>query len=131
MAASKMEQPVEEAGVDLLKEMGMSITSVEEMERGRMAELKMQQPVAEAGVDRADSPANMLQEYALRFQNATAKELMDEWAMLERTHARLKARLRQQEGIKFIPSIHTYIYVLCEWEDRHYHSIRSGGWTNG
>ena len=98
MAASKMQQPGIEAGVALLKEMGLSITSVEEMERGRMAELKMQQPVAEAGVDRADTPANMLQEYALRMQNATAKELMDEWAMLERTHARLDARLRQQEG---------------------------------
>ena len=93
-----MQQPVAEACVDLLKEMGLSITSVVEMERGTMAEFKMQQPVAEAGVDRADSPANMLQEYALRFQNATAKELMDEWALLERTHARLDALLRQQEG---------------------------------
>ena len=67
---------------------------------GRMAESKMQQPVAEADVDRAGTPANMLQEYALGIQNATAKELMDEWAMLERTHERLVARLRQQEGYK-------------------------------
>ena len=71
-----------------------------ELEDGRMAESKMQHPVAEAGVDRADTPANMLQEYALRWQNATAKELMDEWAMLARRYEGLEARLRQQAGYK-------------------------------
>ena len=61
----------------------------------------MQQPVAEAGVVlSADTPANMLQEYALRWQNATAKELMDEWAMLARRYEGLEARLRQQAGYK-------------------------------
>ena len=65
-----------------------------------MAESKMQHPVAEAGVDRADTPANMLQEYALRWQNATAKELMDEWAMLASRYEGLETRLRQQAGYK-------------------------------
>jgi hypothetical protein len=84
-----MQQPVTEAGVDLLKEMGLSITSVVEMERGRMAELKMQQPLAEAGdVHSADTPANRLQEYA------------HEYAMLDIMQERLEARLRQQEGYK-------------------------------